>query len=56
MKDTGTYGLLAEFDNVNDAIIAARRTITAKRNFEESVGCRSPAETASGGCRLKFRL
>jgi hypothetical protein len=29
MKDTGTYGLLAEFDNVNDAIIAARRTYAA---------------------------
>ena len=29
MKDTGIYGLLAEFDNVNDAITAARRTYSA---------------------------
>lgn len=29
MKDTGIYGLLAEFDNVNDAVIAARRTYAA---------------------------
>ena len=29
MKDTGTYGLMAEFDNVNDAITAARRTYGA---------------------------
>ncbi len=29
MKDTGTYGLMAEFDNVNDAVIAARRTYGA---------------------------
>jgi ActD protein len=29
MKDTGIYGLMAEFDNVNDAIIAARRTYAA---------------------------
>jgi len=29
MKDTGTYGLLAEFDNVNDVIVAARNTYAA---------------------------
>ncbi len=29
MKDTGTYGLMAEFDNVNDAVTAARRTYGA---------------------------
>lgn len=29
MKDTGIYGLLAEFDNVNDAITAARRAHAA---------------------------
>jgi hypothetical protein len=29
VKDTGTYGLMAEFDNVNDAITAARRTYGA---------------------------
>ncbi len=29
MKDGGTYGLMAEFDNVNDAVSAARRTYGA---------------------------
>ena len=29
MKDTGTYGLMAEFDNVNDVITAARRVYGA---------------------------
>src|SRR5258708_8446541 len=29
MKDTGTYGLMAEFDNVNSVITAARRTYSA---------------------------
>jgi len=29
VKDVRTYGLLAEFDNVNDAITAARRTYAA---------------------------
>lgn len=29
MKDTGIYGLLAEFDDVNDAIVAARNTYAA---------------------------
>ena len=29
MKDPRTYGLMAEFDNVNDAITAARRTHAA---------------------------
>ena len=29
MKDTGTYGLMAEFDNVNDAVTAARQTYGA---------------------------
>ena len=29
MKDAGTYGLMAEFDNLNDAITAARRTYGA---------------------------
>lgn len=29
MKDTGTYGLMAEFDNVNDVIRAARRVYGA---------------------------
>ena len=29
MKDTGIYGLLAEFENVNDAITAARSTYAA---------------------------
>ena len=28
-NETGTYGLMAEFDNVNDAVIAARRTYGA---------------------------
>ena len=29
MKDTGTYGLMAEFDSVNDVITAARRVYGA---------------------------
>ena len=29
MKDTGIYGLLAEFEDVNDAIVAARRVYAA---------------------------
>jgi len=29
VKDTGTYGLMAEFDNVNDVITAARRVYGA---------------------------
>jgi hypothetical protein len=29
MKDPGTFGLMAEFDNVNDAIVAARRSYAA---------------------------
>jgi len=29
VKDGGTYGLMAEFDNVNDAVSAARRTYGA---------------------------
>ena len=29
MKDAGIYGLMAEFDNVNDAITAARKTAAA---------------------------
>lgn len=29
MRDTGIYGLMAEFDNVNDAITAARKTNAA---------------------------
>lgn len=29
MKDSGTYGLMAEFDNVNDVITAARRVYGA---------------------------
>ena len=29
MKDAGTYGLMAEFDNVNDVITAARRVYGA---------------------------
>ena len=29
MKDKGIYGLLAEFDDVNDAIVAARNTYAA---------------------------
>jgi hypothetical protein len=29
MKDPSIYGLMAEFDNVNDAIVAARRTYGA---------------------------
>ena len=29
MKDTGTYGLMAEFDNVNDVVTAARRVYGA---------------------------
>jgi len=29
MKDPRIFGLMAEFDNVNDAIIAARRTYAA---------------------------
>ena len=29
MKDTGNYGLLAEFEDVNDAIVAARRVYAA---------------------------
>ena len=29
MKDPLIYGMMAEFDNVNDAIIAARRTYAA---------------------------
>ena len=29
MRDTAIYGLMAEFDNVNDAIVAARNTYAA---------------------------
>ena len=29
MKDAGTYGLMAEFDNVNDVVTAARRVYRA---------------------------
>lgn len=29
MRDTAIYGLMAEFDNVNDAIVAARQTYAA---------------------------
>jgi len=29
MKDTGTYGLLAEFDDVNDALVAAKSAYAA---------------------------